>query len=45
MFNEAKSLHIGQGDPRHKYKLGDEGTESIPSEDRGMLVGEKPNTT
>ena len=42
-FNKAKCkvLHLGQSNPKYKYRLRDEGTESSPDKkDLGVLMGE-----
>lgn len=40
----GKVLHLGQGNPKHKYSLGEEWTKDSPVENGlGILVDEKQN--
>ncbi|GAB0180716.1 cAMP-dependent protein kinase inhibitor alpha [Grus japonensis] len=44
-FNKTKCkvLHMGQGNPQYQYRLVNEGMESCPVEDMGVLVNVKLN--
>ncbi|PKU29331.1 rna-directed dna polymerase from mobile element jockey-like [Limosa lapponica baueri] len=47
-FDQAKCkvLHLGHGNPRHKYRLGREWTETSPEEkDSGVLMDKKLNVS
>jgi len=47
-LNKAKSkfLHLGQGNPKHKYRVGGEWVENSPEEKNlGVLLDDKLNMT
>jgi len=41
----CKVLHTGQGNPKHKHRLGGEWIESSPKKDLGLVVDMKLNIT
>ena len=41
----CKVLHLGQGNPKHRYKLGGEWLVSSPEEDLGVSVDERFNVS
>ena len=42
---KCRYLHLGQGNPKHRYRLGGEWFEGSPEEDLGLSVGERHNVS